>query len=562
MSRRQIFIIFSFLLFHGLAFFYILNLEQRLPENIFLGSTNVSGFSQNELRQTVDQLVINRKKKIYHFLLNAEIRAQKTLTELGLSYDKDRTVEQVFASLPAWYRFFPLSSLAGNEKTIFQPVLQVNAFQFAKAIEEIVLPEKKSPQNATISRRGTTFVLQEDIPGVDIPDEGLKRLAESVMKAANEDQSEIFLSPEMTLMDAKIKRDGLVPMFTTLQNLLHQPIEFRFGKEKKILDLREHEDGLILNVAERTFFFNPSFLNRYLQKELSVWEKAPGGVSVNGIREEPSPYDGKIVKRAVIEGDFRHGIVIDQEVLRTQLDQLLKDPKHSRIIEVPLKESLAKIVSLVDGYEFSERLSLGITSFRLGNYAARVKNIKLSLAALQNAVLEPGEEVSFNRLTGFVTKEKGYTVTKIIVDGEVKEGLGGGVCQTSTTLFRTILNAGLPILERRNHSLDVAYYHQYGYGLDATVYTESRQDLRFKNDYAFPILINTFTDDEKAEAFIEFYGLKKERTVELMEQKTGHALHKKWNWSVSIGDKKEERIVESWYIPPKEKKEPVNPLEG
>jgi vancomycin resistance protein YoaR len=221
-----------------------------------------------------------------------------------------------------------------------------------------------------------------------------------------------------------------------------------------------------------------------------------------------------------------------------------------------------KVSSQLDGYSFPQILSTGISSFRLGNHPNRIKNIKLSLESFSGVVVEPGEEFSFNRATGWITPQKGYTKTQVIMEGKVEEGVGGGVCQSSTTMYRSILNAGVQVTERRNHSLDIVYYHDYGYGLDAAVYTDSRNDLKFVNNFPGPILINTYTDDFKQEAYVEFYGVTDERRVELTQINTGKYLLKKWDWKIIWPNRIEEHVVQSIYQLPKEEEVPANPLEA
>jgi vancomycin resistance protein YoaR len=240
----------------------------------------------------------------------------------------------------------------------------------------------------------------------------------------------------------------------------------------------------------------------------------------------------------------------------------MTDPVVERAVVVEWQDLLPTIASQVEGYQFPQILSTGISSFRYGNHPNRVKNIKLSLESFQGTVINPGEEFSFNRITGWITPAKGYTKTQVIMEGKVEEGVGGGVCQSSTTMYRAFLNAGVQVTERRNHSLDIVYYHEYGYGLDASVYTDSRNDLKFINNFPGPILINTFTDDFKKEAYVEFYGTTDHRIVELSQLNTGNFLLKKWNWKIQWPDRAEEKIIQSIYQLPKEEEVVANPLEA
>ena len=121
--------------------------------------------------------------------------------------------------------------------------------------------------------------------------------------------------------------------------------------------------------------------------------------------------------------------------------------------------------------------------------ANRTENIYLATQALNGKILKPGETFSFNDSVGPRTSSAGYKEAPIIVNGEISSGLGGGVCQVSTTLFNVLLLADLPISERTNHDLAVAYVPR---GQDATV-DYGNLDLKFRNNTGGFILIKCKT---------------------------------------------------------------------
>lgn len=135
------------------------------------------------------------------------------------------------------------------------------------------------------------------------------------------------------------------------------------------------------------------------------------------------------------------------------------------------------------------------TFFNAANQS-RATNIALAARAINNTVLFPREEFSFNRTVGPRTKEKGYLAARIIVRGEYSEGVGGGICQVSTTLFNAADRAGLAIIQRYSHSRRVAYVPP---GRDATV-SWGGPDLRLRNPYNQPILIRA----QKSNGRIDF----------------------------------------------------------
>lgn len=115
----------------------------------------------------------------------------------------------------------------------------------------------------------------------------------------------------------------------------------------------------------------------------------------------------------------------------------------------------------------------------------RSNNISLATMALDNHVVFPGEVFSFNEVVGERTLEKGYLPAPVIVKGELYEGIGGGICQVSSTLFNAVDKAGVKMIQRYSHSRRVPYVPP---GRDATV-SWYGPDFTFKNIHNQPILI-------------------------------------------------------------------------
>lgn len=131
-----------------------------------------------------------------------------------------------------------------------------------------------------------------------------------------------------------------------------------------------------------------------------------------------------------------------------------------------------------------EHLATGETDFR-GSSQARAHNLLLASSKLDGLLIPPGR-FSFNEALGPVTEEEGYQEAFVIVGDRTEQGVGGGVCQVSTTLFRAFFFAGLPILERHAHSYQVTYYQPPG--LDAAV-IQPYKDLKVLNDTPGHLLV-------------------------------------------------------------------------
>ena len=130
----------------------------------------------------------------------------------------------------------------------------------------------------------------------------------------------------------------------------------------------------------------------------------------------------------------------------------------------------------------------------------RKHNIALASNSLNKTFVDVNGEFSFNYTVGERTKKRGYKQAKIIVGGEFVDGVGGGVCQVSTTLYNAVLLAGLNVIEQHPHSLPVSYVAP---SFDAMV-NSAWADLKFVNNTHNPIIVKAFADGEKL--LIEIWG--------------------------------------------------------
>lgn len=139
----------------------------------------------------------------------------------------------------------------------------------------------------------------------------------------------------------------------------------------------------------------------------------------------------------------------------------------------------------------------------------RSTNLQIAAQKINGKVLMPGEEFSFNKVVGKRTVEEGYKDAKIYADGGVVDGLAGGICQISSTLYNSVLLANLQITERRNHSFTTSYLPA---GKDATV-VWGTTDFRFVNSRSYPIKIEATVNNGIAE--FKIHGMQEETEYEV-----------------------------------------------
>ena len=159
------------------------------------------------------------------------------------------------------------------------------------------------------------------------------------------------------------------------------------------------------------------------------------------------------------------------------------------------------------------------TFFR-GSGNARLQNIETAAKQFYGLLIPPNTTFSMGDVLGDISLDNGYAEALIIYNGRTITGVGGGVCQVSTTLFRTAFFAGYPIVERHAHAFRVFYYEQTATsydsdlaGLDATVYFPL-VDLKFTNDRPYWLLMETYFNRTDASLTWKFYSTKDGRTVQ------------------------------------------------
>jgi len=146
------------------------------------------------------------------------------------------------------------------------------------------------------------------------------------------------------------------------------------------------------------------------------------------------------------------------------------------------------------------------TTWFYGSSDARKHNIARAAANFYGIVVAPGEQFSFNKYLGTVSEADGYEEGLIIVGGRTIKGIGGGVCQVSTTLYQTAFLAGFPIDERWEHGYMLGYYNDgEGPGMDATVFSPI-VDLKFTNNTPHHLLIENYYNEEFEALTFKFYS--------------------------------------------------------
>jgi vancomycin resistance protein YoaR len=183
----------------------------------------------------------------------------------------------------------------------------------------------------------------------------------------------------------------------------------------------------------------------------------------------------------------RNGIIVDSQKVFRDIVEVFKNYESAPEVYLALiKAGPQKTTQDVLDMGVNGLLSSFSTAFDPGD-ADRSYNIKVAAAALDGQLIPPSGDFSFNDVVGPRSSEAGYKNAKVIINNELVDGLGGGVCQVSSTLYNAVLLANLQILDRTNHSIPVSYVLP---GRDATVVYDYI-DFRFKNTTPFYLYLKT-----------------------------------------------------------------------
>ncbi|MGE5654058.1 MAG: VanW family protein [Bacillota bacterium] len=201
--------------------------------------------------------------------------------------------------------------------------------------------------------------------------------------------------------------------------------------------------------------------------------------------------EGRTVERDELERAIRQALERLETKVTVPLTTVKPTPSTEELVAMGIKEKMV---------EFSSTFSISL--------AGRVHNIRTAAQALDGQIVAPGQVFSFNEVVGPADASDGYQDAIIISNGEFTSGVGGGVCQVSSTLYGAVLRANLKITERHNHSLIVTYVPP---ALDATV-NYPVHDFRFENTSPNHILIKTETVGDKIS--VRLYG-QRDRTTQV-----------------------------------------------
>ena len=306
-------------------------------------------------------------------------------------------------------------------------------------------------------------------------------------------------------------------------NLPGALVETSYYIEDSNLIITKGKEGLVVNSEKLLELIYEKLNNKNINQEyieIPVEVRKPEEINLQKIHDEiyKEPQNAYYNKEP-----FEIHAEVDGVDFNIEEAKQIISSEEKEEYTIPLKITKPEITINKIGTEaFPNLLSTFTTKYDKTN-TNRTTNLQLAINKINGVVLMPDEEFSYNKIVGERTISAGYKEAKIYSNGEVVDGLGGGICQISSTLYNTVLLANLEITERRNHQFVTSYLPA---GRDATVVYGS-QDFKFKNNRKYPVKIEASLNSGIAK--ISLYGVKEEndytvtfetRTVSAIPYKT------------------------------------------
>lgn len=483
---------------------YLLAYRGRVYPGVRIVEMAVGNNSIEEAKQKVEQLVRVSTAPIIRLEVDGKTR-ELNLNEMNLNYDPERTASQAFG--------------VGRNGEIARRWAE----QWRAWWEGMSVPLVYEVDEDRLEEFGATMAAEIDRPAIPptlVLDDKQNQIEVRVGERGRVvDQPQFLLAITQKLQEGNFSEAIEVPIKEEKILIDGEAVEAARQRAEKLKDKRllvtTEEQRWDLDIKEVINFINLA----------GGWEKEKiatyAGMLAETINRLPQNAAFRFENGRVIE--FRpgkDGLKIDEpqvaEALIAALEALEKgDDKEETVRLTVARTSPAITTEKVNSFGIKDLLGRG-TSIYKGSIPSRVHNVSLSAQRISGVLVAPGETFSFNQAVGEVAEATGYQQAYVIRSGRTVLDDGGGVCQTSTTLFRAVMDAGLPIGERRAHSYRVGYYEQNAKpGLDATVFAPS-VDFKFLNDTPAYLLIQTSVDAPNRRLTIEIYGTSDGRKGEIV----------------------------------------------
>lgn len=395
------------------------------------------------------------------------------LERLGIGLDVEATIAA--AKRSGRVRLLGMEILVGDGGAV-EPVVRVRPETYVEGLLVVRDRVDQSPQDASLRLEDGGVVVVPATDGLAVDDIALERAIIDALRRGRRYAGPVptrTVPADVTTADAEEQR-------AVAGAYLRHPLVLRLSERR--IRIQPPVLATLLSIdrgsgtGDETVTFDNDRTRTLVRRVFAEHERKP-------VAAEVAIKDG----RAVIT-QSKEGVAIDVQRLVDDMD-VVAGEAGLRVVHVRLK-------TVYPSPTTDELLEMGLgalgsefTTYFSPENRARAGNIARAAELVDGTIVRPGRDFSLNQTLGPRTQNRGFDAAPVIVDGVLRQGVGGGICQYATTLFNAVFFAGLPIVERRPHTFAIEHYPL---GRDAAVSWGSA-DLRFRNDTDRALMIRSYT---------------------------------------------------------------------
>ncbi|HSX39559.1 MAG TPA: VanW family protein [Candidatus Saccharimonadales bacterium] len=495
-ATKLLYAVFVLLLLISL---YHLVFAHRIIPGVYIGKVYVGSLTYNEAKKLLQDYItsnvqpIELDNKDYKYLLKPD--------DISLSYNIDASVTRAFEV----GRTGNLLTDSKEKLSGFVKKLQVKAFydvdqdalsaKFAQVQGDL----NKPGQDAKFDLENNQVVLKQSSVGQIVDDKDLYNKIVGSLDDIDFSRKQLVVQEK----DPTFTAAQLQSFTDQVAKIVANPFKITYG-----------ETAWELNSSQKLDLID--FSNESDKPDLTLNKNSVQAFIENLGQEVNQLPRGKVSQ---VDGDKVVKFEITQNGKEINTKKFTTDFKSAFLTLKPSVEVSTNDISTAnnaDKYGIYSLLGTGHSKY-VGSIPGRIHNLNLAADRTDGVLVPPGAVYSFNKAVGEVSGKTGYNAAYVISNGRTVLGDGGGVCQTSTTLFRAVLNAGLPVITRFPHAYRVHYYEEESpIGFDASVFQPSL-DFQFKNDTPNHVLIQAYKDIPNSVLEFRIFGTPDGRSVKISD---------------------------------------------
>lgn len=477
---------------------------------VYVGSLAVGTLSPGATKEQLTRALDNYETRKLVLTLSNGTSYTVTPKELGFNPNIETTITAAYAvgrDKNALNSLYQMGSLLLQPKVI-SLISTDNSAKITQYISSLAQKVDKPERDATLILNDGKLKEINSAEGSRLDQANASVLIKNSLSSLSD--SPVKLAIVTTL--PKVYQEGLAKATTQAKQILTADINLNFQQKSYEIKNDQLSQWLIFRAGLVPVENGKGY---YLEATLNE-EKMHAYITTIAHQIDQDPVDAKLTivdGKATVFAPSSNGYKVDQDALASSVSQAILQGGQ-QTLTIPVTTTQPQISSdKINSLGINELIGSATTSF-VHSPDNRVHNIQTGAQFLNGQLVKPGDTFSTLVALGKIDGSTGYLPELVIKEDKTVPEFGGGLCQVSTTLFRAALSAGVPIVERQNHSWRISYYEP-PVGLDATIYLPA-PDFKFKNDTPGWILIQSNVDVDNSKITFQLYGSKDGRTSKII----------------------------------------------